>query len=171
MVGTSYATGEISGTKDIGGLVGENVGSIVNRYATGGVTGSNDVGDLVGINTGTVSTSYSTGSVSGSSEVGGLVGDNFATVSNSFWNLTTSGLTTSAGGTGLTTAQMETEATFTSAGWNFASIWYLPAGKFPVLQAFEPTRAERRAVSILRRSAQNDSFDIKSTRAPSTRTG
>jgi hypothetical protein len=35
---------------------------------------------------------------------------------------------------------METESTFASAGWNFTSIWYLPAGKFPMLQALEPTQ-------------------------------
>ncbi len=80
--------------------------------------------------------------MSGSSEVGGLVGNSAGagTVSTSFWNVPTSGQTTSSGGTGLTTTQMETEATFTSAGWNFASIWYLPVGKFPMLQVFEPTQ-------------------------------
>jgi hypothetical protein len=60
-----------------------------------------------------------------------------ATVSGSFWNVTTSGLTTSAGGIGLTTAQMQTETNFTSAGWNFTSIWYMPGGSYPLLQAFK----------------------------------
>jgi trimeric autotransporter adhesin len=138
----SYATGNTSGTKNVGGLVGDNVTSVANTFATGSVSGSvGNVGGLVGINTGTVSSSYSTGSVSGSSEVGGLVGDNFATVSNSFWNLTTSGLTTSAGGTGLTTAQMQTETNFTAAGWNFTSIWYMTNGvTYPMLQAFKSTQ-------------------------------
>jgi filamentous hemagglutinin family protein len=147
----SYATGNVTGTKNVGGLVGDNFSSVANTYATGGVNGSSNVGGLVGINTGTVSTSYSTGSVSGSSEVGGLVGNTAGggTVSASFWNVPTSGQTTSSGGTGLTTTQMENQANFTSAtpangeinpGWNFTSIWYLPVGKFPMLQAFESTQ-------------------------------
>jgi hypothetical protein len=141
-ISNSYAKGSVAGSnEEVGGLVGQNyTGAVSNSYATGNVTGTKDVGGLVGINTGTVSTSYSTGSASGSSEVGGLVGNNLGTVSASFWNVTTSGLTTSSDGTGLTTAQMETETTFTSADWNFTSIWYLPVGKFPMLQTFESTQ-------------------------------
>jgi len=144
---TSYATGNVSGTKNIGGLVGDNVGSVANTFATGSVSGSSNVGGLVGINTGTVSTSYSTGSVSGSSDVGGLVGvtSGQGTVSASFWDVTTSGLTTSAGGRGMTTAQMQTETNFTSAtsangesnpNWDFTSVWYMPNGSYPLLLAF-----------------------------------
>jgi filamentous hemagglutinin family protein len=137
-VNISYATGEVTGTKNVGGLVGDNVGGVANTFATADVSGSSNVGGLVGINTGTVSTSYATGSVSGSSEVGGLIGDTpgLGAVSASFWNVTTSGLTSSAGGTGMTTAQMQTETNFTSAGWNFTSIWYMPSGSYPQLQAF-----------------------------------
>jgi len=42
------------------------------------------------------------------------------TVSNSFWDIQTSGQTTSAGGTGKTTAEMKNIATF--AGWNIVSV-------------------------------------------------
>jgi hypothetical protein len=141
-VSSSYATGKVTGANIVGGLVGDNGASVANTFATGSVSGTGkDVGGLVGLNGYTVSTSYSTGRVSGSSYVGGLVGDNLGAVSStSFWNITTSGLTTSAEGIGLTTAQMQTEATFTLAGWNFTSIWYLPVGKFPMLQAFESTQ-------------------------------
>jgi hypothetical protein len=38
-------------------------------------------------------------------------------VSNSFWDTETSGQSTSAGGTGKTTAQMKSFATFSSVGW------------------------------------------------------
>jgi parallel beta-helix repeat protein len=56
--------------------------------------------------------------------VGGLVGSDTiggdtGTTTNSFWDKQTSGRTTSAGGTGKTTAAMMTESTFTSAGWDF----------------------------------------------------
>ncbi len=150
-ISSSYATGNVTGASTVGGLVGDNAGSVADSYARGSVRGSaSNVGGLVGLNGGMVSTSYSTGGVSGSSYVGGLVGDNLATVSNnSFWNVTTSGLTTSAGGIGMTTAQMQTEANFTKAtsangnvnpDWNFTSIWYMSSGTYPMLQAFESTQ-------------------------------
>jgi len=75
----SYATGAVSGSDDVGGLVGNNFGGSVKKsYATGDVSGSTDVGGLIGINDdGTVTGSYATSDVSGSSgDVGGLVGEN-----------------------------------------------------------------------------------------------
>jgi filamentous hemagglutinin family protein len=143
-VNIGYAKGTVSGATSVGGLVGDNVGSVANTFATGDVSGSSNVGGLVGITTGPVSTSYATGSVTGSSEVGGLSGNTVGagTVSASFWNTTTSGVTISAGGTPLTTAQMETESKFTVADWNFTSVWYMTNGvTFPMLQAFESTPA------------------------------
>ena len=70
----------------IGGLVGENGGSIINCYSTGTVTGSSAfVGGLVGDNYGSISDCYSTGDVNGNSEVGGLVGYNDSgTISNCY---------------------------------------------------------------------------------------
>jgi hypothetical protein len=115
--------------------------TITNCYSTGSVSGSSDVGGLVGINAcfyiscGSISNCYSTGSVSGSSDVGGLVGGGYGntTVSSSFWDTQTSGQTTSAGGTGETTAEMKTLSTFTSAEWDFTSVWVLPMGQYPML--------------------------------------
>jgi len=75
----SYATGDVWGGSDVGGLVGlfSSVGTIYRSYATGNVWGYNDVGGLVGENYGTISKSYATGTVVGAaSEIGGLVGDN-----------------------------------------------------------------------------------------------
>jgi hypothetical protein len=145
-ISKSYATGSVTGGGlEVGGLVGKNDSSLVsNSYATGNVSGAGDVGGLVGYNTGAVSTSYSTGSVTAAgrfgTNFGGLVGYGGADgVTDSFWNVTTSGLPTSAGGTGLTTAQMQTESTFTAAGWNFTSIWYMPADSYPLLLAFMPS--------------------------------
>ena len=69
---------EVAGRSVVGGLVGQNEGTILGSYATGRVEGkggrSNGVGGLVGVNFGTIHTSYATGRVSGSSNVGGLVG-------------------------------------------------------------------------------------------------
>jgi len=51
--------------------------------------------------------------VSGDGPVGGLVGENSeSTVNNSFWDIETSGQSTSAGGTGKTTAEMQDIDTF-----------------------------------------------------------
>jgi filamentous hemagglutinin family protein len=78
--------GSITGNTNVGGLVGENSGSISNSYATGSVLASvGYVGGLVGRNYGTISNSYATGSVSGDSQVGGLVGWNVSgSISNSY---------------------------------------------------------------------------------------
>ena len=74
----SYATGSVSGTNsDVGGLVGDNTGSIMNSYATGSVSGNNQIGGLVGRSgsvNSSITNSYARGSVSGTSDVGGLVG-------------------------------------------------------------------------------------------------
>lgn len=119
----SFSSANIVSTGDRGGgLVGWNSdATIANSYATGSVTGlagSDGTGGLVGSNqNATISNSYSTGRVSGTgSFVGGLVGWNNSVVTNSFWDTQTSGQSTSAGGTGQTTMQMQSIATF--AGWN-----------------------------------------------------
>jgi filamentous hemagglutinin family protein len=108
-----YATGSASGIANIGGLVGLSHGAFSNSYATGSAHGSGaSIGGLVGNNYGTVNVSYATGAVSGGSNLGGLVGNGGGTVSNSYWDKTTSGRTTSDGGTGLTTTQMQTIGNF-----------------------------------------------------------
>jgi PGF-pre-PGF domain-containing protein len=86
-ISNSYSTGSVSGSYYLGGLVGfNNLGTVSNSYSTGSVIGGYIVGGLVGRNYGAVSNSYSTGSVSGSGYiVGGLVGYNLGgTVSNSY---------------------------------------------------------------------------------------
>jgi hypothetical protein len=127
----SYATGSVSGSSNVGGLAGacSDNSRIFHSYATGSVSGSSSVGGLVGslsIET-SISNSYATGSVTGTSNVGGLVGymGYLAFVMNSFWDTETSGQTTSAGGTGKTTAEMKQQATF---GWDFTNIWNIYEG-------------------------------------------
>jgi len=117
----SYSSGSVIGNGyDVGGLVGSNSGSIATSYSTGSVSGEREVGGLVGSNWGSIAASYSTGLVSGQSYVGGLVGQGSAThVTSSFWDIQTSGQATSAGGTGKTTAEMQTATTFLDAGWDF----------------------------------------------------
>ena len=122
-----YSASVVSGSERVGGLVGSNNGTIASNYSTGTVSGWKYVGGLVGINwyseysfrTGTITTSYSTSMVSGNGYVGGLVGDNDANITSSFWDIETSGQSTSAGGTGKTTAEMQIASTFINAGWDF----------------------------------------------------
>ena len=148
----SYATGNVSGADYVGGLAGQNsAGTMANTYATGSATGANYVGGLLGQNdrAGTVTDSYSSGSVSASlTGAGGMIGitKNGATASNSFWDVTTSGQSGSAGGTGMSTAQMQAQANFTSAtavngsanpGWNFSFAWVMYDGHtYPLLRSF-----------------------------------
>ncbi|MED5597939.1 YDG domain-containing protein [Janthinobacterium sp. P210006] len=120
----SYATGAVSSNWQSGGLVGENIGKIINGYATGSVTGQSIAGGLVGNNMGSIDTSFATGLLiiaPGGYSVGGLVGNNGAlpATRNSFWSIGGTGQTTSAGGTGLTDAQMRTASSFT--GFNFTT--------------------------------------------------
>ena len=78
---------DVSGRSNVGSLVGENYGSIINSYATGEVSGSaNNVGGLVGLNgyAGLVLSSFATAEVSGSEAVGGLVGWHTGRITNSY---------------------------------------------------------------------------------------
>jgi hypothetical protein len=131
----SYSTGTITGYGNVGGLVGSNIvgpgtrlegpeyiGSITASYSTSTVIGyGRAVGGLVGENQGAISACYSMGMVSSDKEVGGLVGLTYAISDTalSFWDIQTSGQNESAGGTGLTTAEMQTASTFLEAGWDF----------------------------------------------------
>jgi hypothetical protein len=122
-VSNCYAMGNVTGGWNVGGLVGRNDGTVSNCYAMGNVTGDSDVGGLVGSNFGTVRNSYSTCSVNDKSDVGGLVGYGVEYhVDDSFWNTETSGQSTSAGGTGKTTAELKNIGTFTGAGWNIVTV-------------------------------------------------
>jgi hypothetical protein len=147
-----YSIGTVSGGERVGGLVGWNRGTINNCYSNGSVTGDENVGGLVGVNgRGTITNCYSTGSVWGYVGAGGLVGKNTwcdwrgkcyeGEVWASFWDIETSGIYWSDGGEGKTTAEMQTESTFTDAGWDFVGetfngiedIWFIPQGDYPHL--------------------------------------
>ncbi|HUT47590.1 MAG TPA: rhodanese-like domain-containing protein, partial [Sedimentisphaerales bacterium] len=79
-IATSYCTGTVSGHMYfgdyVGGLVGLNYGSIAMSYSTGKVTGRWNVGGLAGSNSGNITKSYTMGTVSGDFQIGGLVGAN-----------------------------------------------------------------------------------------------
>lgn len=140
----------------LGGLAGINAtvtghptASITHSYATGNVTGSGNAtaGGLVGLNGAVIEQAYATGQVTGGT-TGGLVAVNSVpstlpvspsrpvslvpgngTVTNSYWNTQTSGQSTSAAGTGLTTAQL---AGGLPVGFD-PTIWSTSPGSYPFL--------------------------------------
>ncbi len=122
--------GNIAGIYGIGGLVGR-LGSadakVLDSYSTtNSFALSSYAGGLVGYNqNGVVQRCYSSGNVTAQSVKGGLVGGGAGNVSASFWDVNTSGLTTSAGGTGLTSEQMKTSFYFIDAGWDFNDVWQI----------------------------------------------
>jgi len=123
-----YSTGNVTGTGYCtGGLLGHNFSPIFSCYSTGNVIGNNVAGGLIGENHiySNLINCYSTGNVTGTgSYTGGLVGSGDATTNlTSFWDIETSGQSTSAGGTGKTTAQMKMQSTYTNAGWSFPDTW------------------------------------------------
>ncbi|MBP7051405.1 MAG: hypothetical protein KBE65_10355 [Phycisphaerae bacterium] len=126
-----YSSGSVIGNKQTGGLVGENdEGDVAQCYSRATVVGSEEVGGLVGVNNvncgatvhscraGNIAQSYSAGSVIRLTgdyyycSFGGLVGQGCDNVTQCFWDAETSGLTTSNGGTGKTTAEMQKGSTF-----------------------------------------------------------
>jgi hypothetical protein len=159
-ISVAFASGAVTGTSNVGGLVGNNtnLGTITNSYATGAVSGSSYVGGLVGNNVGLVDRTYATGSVSGATYAASLAGQNVGMITNSFYN---SAVNPSLPGStignlpladipgsivGLTTAQLQTQANFTSATaandvfnpqWDFGATWVMYEGHTaPLLQAF-----------------------------------
>lgn len=128
---TSYSSGLVfSQLPGIGGLAGANFGAIANSYSSANGLGDADgAGGLVGTNGGSIVNSLATGNVGAG---GGLVGQGSGAVTNSFWNKDNSG-PTSAGGTGKTTAELQSVATYT--GWDFGRTWRMVDGA-PSLRIF-----------------------------------
>ncbi len=114
-VSNSYATGNVAAGLDsstfiagdnVGGLIGDNGGAVIDSYATGSVLGTQNVGGLIGLNEndaggtsesnptgdGTIVNSYATGAVTGyldsfgndGIDVGGLIGYNEGAVANAY---------------------------------------------------------------------------------------
>ena len=71
----------------VGGVVGDNNGTVTNCYNTGSVTGKDYVGGVVGCSDSTFTNCYNTGIVNGNDNVGGVVGynaDDGGTVTNCY---------------------------------------------------------------------------------------
>lgn len=135
-----FTTGEVIGTGiAAGGLVGynNNNATVENCYSIASVNAAIRGGGLVGSNIGSVVNCFAAGNVEGSG--GGLIGWNgiypgYGTVTNSYWDNQSSGRTSSDGGTGKTTSDMILQGTF--AGWDFENVWQINAdpASYPYLQ-------------------------------------
>ena len=148
LVGDSDAVLNISGSFNSGNISSAGNGCCVagiagwsdethltNVYNTGNITGDNSVGGLLGyVSDATVINSYSTGLINGldATETGALIGNwDALSMTKTFWNTETSGQTVPCGtgfscaeeSTGITSAQMRTQSTFTDASWDFVENW------------------------------------------------
>jgi hypothetical protein len=148
----SFATGTVIGgaAASVGGLVGGSAAPIKQSFASGMVEGGmgSTVGGLVGANgfAASIDQSLSVGFVSraDAASVGGLVGASFLAPipTNSYWDLGTSDVPSSAGGLGLTTAQLHGGL---PAGFD-PNVWAISKGvSYPFLNdadlAFTPALA------------------------------
>jgi hypothetical protein len=129
----NFATGAVAGRSNVGGLIGrlEADSTLRDSYATGSATATGErAGGLVGSSVGTIETSYSTGSVAAASAAGGLVGEleGAAVVSDSYWDIGASGQAASAGGTGLTSAEMRQQASYAGFDFTGGPVWQIEEG-------------------------------------------
>jgi len=100
-ISNAYAKGGVVGNNKVGGLIGNNLGTLGNAYATGNVRGTGDsVGGLVGSNSAgaTAHDVYATGDVNGGNYVGGLMGKNLGGFDNAFASGSVHGTGNSVGG-------------------------------------------------------------------------
>ncbi len=155
-----FTSGTVTSTSTLAARSGGLIGAIMNGspsvsdcYSIASVIGNSSyVGGLIGLilSAPTVNYCYSTGLVSGPTPVGGLIGaKGSGTISNSFWDTQTSGQSTSAAGTGKTTAQMKTQSTFT--GWDFTTVWSINGSVnsgYPYLQAVSPLPVELSSFTV-----------------------
>lgn len=102
----------------VGGVAGENSGDVLHCWAAGAVSGAADcqrIGGLIGDSSGDTRFCFSIGVVNSSIGSGGLIGQNSGALSFCFWDVETSGVSSSSGGFGKTTAQMQQAGTY--LGW------------------------------------------------------
>jgi hypothetical protein len=121
----SFTKGSVSGSNNIGGLVGwlDAASSVKNSYNRASISGNSRTGGVAGFNVaGNIDSTYNAGVINSAIEAGGLVGKTLSgVVTASYWDGNVSGQPTSAGGTKLTTTQMQKQSSF--SGWDFSNLW------------------------------------------------
>jgi hypothetical protein len=145
----SYAEADVTGDEQqVGGLVGgsdiypipfddDKELNIIESYSTGNVSGKEIVGGIIGYHAnGRLENSYATGDVNGNQDVGGLIGsESYSDLTNSYWDKDSTGqLSSSGGGTKLTTSEMQGSSASTNmAGFDFTNTWDTVSGDYPEL--------------------------------------
>ncbi|MHC4694126.1 MAG: GLUG motif-containing protein [Planctomycetota bacterium] len=142
-----YATGDVNGFNNTGGFAGSG-GYIWNSYASGNVNGDSNTGGLLGNVSMTISNCYAAGAVSGNVNIGGLVGydhPHFITsYTKCFWDNGVNPYLDGIGNIidppdviGESTENMQTESTFTDAGWDFINVWNIGENQtYPYLRTY-----------------------------------
>lgn len=143
----SYATGNVNGVSEIGGLVGQNGASsenartkyttIINCYSTGNVTGTGGtIGGLVGTDVMNISSSFATGNVSGTSG-GRVIGNKEntdSTITNSYYkeNQTFVGISNNSIGTSASLNDLTTNDWYSNT-LGFGSAYKYNGNYYPTL--------------------------------------
>ena len=144
---------------DLGGVVGVNNGTVRNCYNKATVSGYVSsgsafyAGGVVGINNGAVQNCYSAGAVTGTT-IGSVVGVNNSggTVTGCYYDKTISTVggingTDTSGATGKTTAEMQTQSTF--SGWDFTNVWTITANNYPYFRCEQtPATSSPKVISV-----------------------
>ena len=99
--GVGVTNVNVSAQDYVGGLIGQNEGTVLASFATGRVSGRNRVGGLVGNNIHRIHVSYANVEVSGNGQVGGLVGHSAAVIVASYATGHVSATDTMSGSSGL----------------------------------------------------------------------
>jgi hypothetical protein len=193
-----FSTGKVTGTATdslLGGLAGVNAdnGTIIQAYATGPVTGNanSGIGGLVAVNTGSIDQTYAIGQLTGGGIVGGLVAANSSapfpalsghpdlgplvtgtgTATNSYWDTQSTGQSSSAAGTGLTTAQLtnglppgfDANVWAIQANQSYAYFGWQPAGTTPRTDAVPPDLQPSPQPQIIQNLVGNTQFAALNT--------
>jgi hypothetical protein len=157
----SYSIGNLTGSNNVGGIVGYNEASVSNSYFIGNVTGSNFVGGLFGMTNSSDITIeklyYGGGTITGDSQTGLVIGywnpAETGHFNNIYYNNTQSDVNAigedpcGCGITALqdiigkiegkTSSQLKEQGTFVN--WNFTNIWNISQGNsYPYLRAIVP---------------------------------
>lgn len=153
----SFTNATVTGSQYVGGIAGNsNTLNITDCFAVANVSGFYAGGIIGNAYRGTLTNCYSasvaTGMYSGSilGYHGNSEGESVTTGVNCFWNSDSCSVASNQApypwaifsATAMNTSQNETQSTFTSAGWDFTSIWTmggLPQYSFPYLQGIPET--------------------------------
>ncbi len=179
--------GLVSGGEFVGGICGvlseSSAQGCFTDCAVNGLDGAYCAGGICGrAESSTIRNSYSRGAVMNATlaaglcaeHIGGEIRDCYATgeaayglcassysagsIINAFWDVDSSGTTTSAGGTGKTTAQMQDAFIFTAVGWDFFNTWYMN-GYPELINCFNEDSFERwiaKEWALVHQREQND---------------